>query len=260
MFESGPGGVGKSHIIKIIQSDTIKLLKLSGIFEPDDVIVLLTAPTGCAAFNIEGMTLHSASLLGRSKLTGYQSLSHDRADTLHLRLSKLKLIIIDEISMVGNTMLYDIHKRLNEILVQPDSIIFGNCSILAVGDLYQLPPVCQAPLFETMPTSEIACLYGSGSLWRDLFKMIELTEIIRQRGDNTFIDLLCHVRIAECTLADINLLKLHVITKDHPNYPAHALHVYRLNDIVDKRNRFMLNTLASEDQQYSINACDSASG
>ena len=57
VFLSSPSGVGKSHVIKLIHSDTLKLLKLSGVFEPDDVIVLLTAPTGVAAF---GMTLHSA--------------------------------------------------------------------------------------------------------------------------------------------------------------------------------------------------------
>ena len=79
VFLSGPGGVGKSHVIKLIHSDTLKLLKLSGTFEPDDVIVMLTAPTGVAAFNINGMTLHSALLLGRSKYSGFQPLSHDRS-------------------------------------------------------------------------------------------------------------------------------------------------------------------------------------
>ena len=57
MFLSGPGGVGKSHVIKLVHSDTLKLLKLSAAFEPD-VIALLTAPTGVAAFNING-TQHS---------------------------------------------------------------------------------------------------------------------------------------------------------------------------------------------------------
>ena len=60
VFLSGPGGVGKSHIIKLIYSDTLKFLRLSGTIEPDDVIVLLTAPTGVAAFNINRMTLQSA--------------------------------------------------------------------------------------------------------------------------------------------------------------------------------------------------------
>ena len=45
VFLSGPGGVGKSHVIKLIHSDTLKLLKLSGTIQPDDVTVLLTAPT-----------------------------------------------------------------------------------------------------------------------------------------------------------------------------------------------------------------------
>ena len=62
MFLSG-SGVGKSHIIKLIYSDTLKFLRLSGAIEPDDVIVLLTTPTGVAAFNVNGMTLHSAFLL-----------------------------------------------------------------------------------------------------------------------------------------------------------------------------------------------------
>ena len=69
VFLSSPGDV-----IKLIHSDTLKLLKLSGIFEP----ALLTASTGVAAFNISGMTLHSALLLGRSKYSGFQPLScHD---------------------------------------------------------------------------------------------------------------------------------------------------------------------------------------
>ena len=64
VFLSGPGGVGESHFIRLVLvSDTIRILKLSGVFEPDDVIVLLTAPTDVAAFNIGGMTLHSALLL-----------------------------------------------------------------------------------------------------------------------------------------------------------------------------------------------------
>ena len=74
VFLSGPGGVGKSHVIKLIQSDTIRLIKQSGSVEPDDVLVLLTAPTGVAAFNVNGMTLHSAFLLGKSRYGGFQPL------------------------------------------------------------------------------------------------------------------------------------------------------------------------------------------
>ena len=160
---SGPRGVGKSHVIRLIHSDTIKLLRLAGNIQPDEVTVLLTAPTGVAAFNINGMTLHSALLLGCSRYAGFQPLSHDQLNTLRSKLSKLMLVIIDEVSMVGCNMLLEIHKRLQQIKgVLPD-VMFGGVSILAVGDLYQLPPVGQPALFDTM-TDAYARLYGSGSL------------------------------------------------------------------------------------------------
>ena len=206
VFLSGPGGVGKSHVIKLIHSDTLKLLKLSATFEPDDVVVLLAAPTGVAAFNINGMTLHSALLLRCSKYGGFQPLSHDRLNTLRTRLSRLMLLIIDEVSMVGSNMLLEIHKRLQQIKGVTDDAVFGSVSILAVGDLYQLPPVGQAPLFSTVNDC-YAQLYGSGSLWVDHFIMLELTEVMRQRGDSAFSELLCRVRTNSCTADDIEILK-----------------------------------------------------
>ena len=74
VFLSGPGGVDKSHVIKLIFSNTLKFLRLSGAIEPDDVLVVLTAPTGVAAFNINCMTLHSVFLIGSGKYTGFQPL------------------------------------------------------------------------------------------------------------------------------------------------------------------------------------------
>ena len=259
VFLSGPGGVGKSHVIKLIHSDTLKFLKLSGIFEPDDVIVLLTAPTGVAAFNISGMTLHSALLLGRSKYSGFQPLSHERLNSLRSKLSRLMLVIIDEVSMVGSNMLLEIHKRLQQIKGVSDDAVFGGVSILAVGDLYQLPPVAQAPLFSTVSDS-YAQLYGSGSLWVDEFQMIELTEVMRQRGDSPFSELLCRVRTNSCTSDDIDTLKSRIIQSDAGSYPTQALHVYRLNVDVDSRNALMLDNLAPQSEQYTIKARDARAG
>ena len=54
VFLSGPGGVGKSHVMKLIHSGIIKLLTLSGAVEPGQACVLLTAPTVVAAYNIGG--------------------------------------------------------------------------------------------------------------------------------------------------------------------------------------------------------------
>ena len=196
--------------------------------------MLLTAPTGVAAFNISGMTLHSALSLGTSKYTGFQPLSHDKLNTLRTKLSKLALIIVDEVSMVGSNMSLEIHKRLQQIKGVTAEVLFGGVSILAVGDLYQLLPVGQPWLFSTVSDS-YAQLYKSGSLWVDEF---EMNEIMRQRGDSTFAEMLCRVRTANCTPADIDMLKSRESTADMPDYPNDTLHVhvYRLNVDVDSRN------------------------
>ena len=94
-------------------------------------------------------------------------------------------VIIDEVSMVGSNML----QRLQQIKGVSDDKVFGGVSILAVGDLY--PPVGQSPLFSTVSDC-YAQLYGSGSLWH--FLMLELTEVMRQRDDLAFSELLCRVR------------------------------------------------------------------
>ena len=74
-------------------------------------------------------------------------------NTLRAKLSKLVLLIIDEVSMVGANMLLEIHKRLQQIKAVLPHVMFGGVSILAVGDLYQLPPVGQPLLISTVNDS-----------------------------------------------------------------------------------------------------------
>ena len=96
--------------------------------------------TGVAAFNIQGKTVHSALLLGTSNVTT-QPLTQDKLNTLRTKLSNLQLLIIDELPMVGSNMLLQIHKCLQQLKVKGDDTTFGDISMLAVGDLYQLRPV-----------------------------------------------------------------------------------------------------------------------
>ncbi len=77
-------------------------------------------------------------MLGRSKCTGMQPLSNERVNTLRSKLSKLVLLIIDEVSMVGANMLLEIHKRLQQIKAVAPDLMFGGVSVLAVGDLYTI--------------------------------------------------------------------------------------------------------------------------
>ena len=90
----------------------------------------------------------------------------------------------------------------------------------------------------------------------DEFEMIELDEIWRQRGDTVFCELLCRVRTGDYTAEDLVVLKSREVSPDMPSYPNHALHVYKLNIDVDEHNNLMLNNLAPESEQYSINASD----
>ena len=63
VFISGPGGVGKSHVIDLLKNDTYRLLRHLPSVHPHDVLSLICAPTGTAAFNISGMTIHSTFLI-----------------------------------------------------------------------------------------------------------------------------------------------------------------------------------------------------
>ena len=176
LFLSGPGGVGKSHVISLIHCDTKKILSLSRKFEPIDITVLLTAPTGVAAFNIGGMMIHSALLLRTSSYGKEgEALASEKLNTLRSKLSNLQLIIIDEVSMVGSDMLLNVHKRLCQLKGASDCL-FGNVSVLAVCNLYQLPPVLQPNIYDPV-RNPLANLHGS--LWKDKFDIHELNEVMR---------------------------------------------------------------------------------
>ncbi len=244
VFLSGPGGVGKSHVIRLVHHETSRLLKcVPGLYEPGDLAVILTAFTGTAAFNIDGMTLHSAFSLPIGKKQ-YLPLSNDKLNTMRSRLSKLKLLIVDEVSMVGADTLYHIHRRLQDIMkAGQDDTCFGDISILAVGDLFQLQPVRQGHVFD-LPSDAYAKLYGS--LWQENFQLFELTQTMRQRDDMAFAELLGRVRTASCTAEDIATLKSREILPSDPNYPAQALHVFKTNAEVDVHNEQHLMQLQND--------------
>ena len=90
--------------------------------------------------------------------------------------------------------------------------------------------------------------------------MFELCEIMHQKDEIRFVEILCRMRKAECTPEDIEVLKSRAVTLNDSNYPNKALHVYRLNVDVDARNNLMLDSIGSADNQYCIKACDAVAG
>ena len=231
IFLSGPGGVGKSHIIKLVHHETSVLKQKSSNFQPNDIVVLLTAFTGTAAFEIDGMTIHSA--LGFTPNKDYVPLSSNKLNTIRMFLSKLLVLIIDEVSMVGSDFLYKIHRRLVEI--KGVEAPFGGVSVLAVGDLFQLPPVCQGQVFDD-PSIPLARL--EGSMWKSQFSLFELTQSMRQKDDIGFSELLGRVRLGKCSKTDYDVLMSRNI--EDTDHLANVLHVFSTNRAVDQHNHKML--------------------
>ena len=92
------------------------------------------APTGVAVINIGGNTINSGLAIAKNVFGDHLGpLSDERKCALRTKLSNLKLIVIDEVSMVSNLMLKHIHERLKEIFSTPDSVWFGGLSMVVVG-------------------------------------------------------------------------------------------------------------------------------
>ena len=180
---------------RAIYHTAIKTFSHSSV-NPELPTVLLMAPTGVAAINIDGTTVNTG--LGIPKETGAHlpAMSEKRKTQYRLNLKELKLIIVDEISMIGNITLLHIHQRLKDIFSSPE--LFAGISVIAVGDLYQLPPIKKKATFENYRIETFNLCHP----W-SVFKVTELTEIMRQKNDKGFTELLNRIRTASHTEDDI---------------------------------------------------------
>ena len=248
LFVTGGAGSGKSHLIKAIYHTAVKTFRCSTI-NPERPTVALMAPTGVAAINNNGTTIHTA--LSIPKESGYfaPKMCDQKRTQLRLTLPELKLIIVDEISMVANTTLLYIHQRLKEIFNTPNSELFARISFIAVGDLYQLPPIRRRAVFENYKNYTFNLCHP----W-SAFKMIELTEIMRQKDDKPFTELLNRFRTGTQTEADIQCIQSRSITHSDSNYPHDARHIWAENKPVDEYNATRLNQIPA--QQYTLTAID----
>ena len=237
LFITGGGGAGKSHLIKTIYHTAVKTFRHPPI-NPELPTVLLLAPTGVAAININGTTINTALAIPKEVGDNLPAMSDQKKTQFRLTLPYLKLIIIDEISMVANTTLLHIHLRLKEIFGTPSSLLFAGISIIVVGDLCQLPPIRRRLIFETYK-NDTHNLYHP---WK-VFKMIELDKIMRQKDDQAFIELLNRVRIAKQTEDDITVIQSRSVLPTDPSYPTDALHIWAENAPVDDYNKKKLDQL-----------------
>ena len=116
-FLSGGGRVGKSHLVKCLYQAALKYYNTRAGDDFHQVKILMLAPTGIAAYIIKGMTIHSSlAIPACQSLKTYKPLDSSRLNTLQCQLGGVKLIFLDEISMVGSTMFnVQINNRLKDI-------------------------------------------------------------------------------------------------------------------------------------------------
>ena len=235
LFLTGGGGVGKSHLLTTIYNSVTKVLSYKN-GHPDKKKILVLAPTGVASININGTTIHSGlSIPTKGKL---YPLNDKNKTNLRMKLANVELIIIDEISMVSSMLFRNIDMRLQEIYLCDKP--FGGKSIILCGDLYQLPPVQGKPVY-TYDTTYMQGLLGL-ELWRS-FVMAELTEVMRQKGNAMFINLLNQARLGTLDSEKLSVLKSRFISKNDKNYPSDIIHIYAENAPVDEHNSNMLDRL-----------------
>ena len=129
--------------------------------------------------------------------------------------------------------------------------IFGDISVIAVGDLFQLKPVMDSYIFMS-PTSGYLPL--ATNLWNENFNMFELHQIMRQAENKSFAELLNRIREGNQTDDDIAELKNQIIDVNPENYPWEVPRLFTTNEKVDSYNTSIIHR--SSNAVYTIKAKD----
>lgn len=145
VFLTGGASVGKSVVTRALFQALLKYYSHQVSQNPDNLHVLLCAPTGKAAHNINGSTVHAAFCIPAGQGFSYKPLDMQQLNTLRTKYMHLKVLVIDEISMVGQNMFNFVNLRLQEI--KGCTSLFGGVSVITVGDLFQLKPVYNSWIF-----------------------------------------------------------------------------------------------------------------
>lgn len=224
-FLSGNAGTGKTTFLKFIQANADKRL-------------IVAAPTGIAAINAGGVTLHSLFQLPFEPYTpnyeGHKILNHHvrfHRSKINL-LRELELLIIDEVSMLRADMLDAIDAILRRFRNTP--LPFGGVQMLFIGDLYQLPPVLQEQDEERLkPYYESPFFFHAHAMNGYELVHIHLKKIYRQE-EEVFINLLNRIRINQATSADLAILNkqfTHDSLAQHPQHIVLSTHNYKVDRI-----------------------------
>ena len=233
LFITGRAGTGKSTLLRIFRRSTQK-----------NVVVL--APTGVAALNVQGQTIHSLFGFPPRLLQSKDVRPNRRYKRLFMNLETL---IIDEISMVRADVMeaIDYALKLNRDSSEP----FGGVQLILFGDLYQLPPVVSSEQEKQFFTYQYASAYFFSAHALDTIdlEMIELQQVYRQDSRH-FLRLLEAIRNATVDYDELESLNERHIKEFHPGPDENYLTLAARNATVTKINTTALAENPNPEQLY----------
>lgn len=240
LFLTGKAGTGKSTFLRHIAATTKKKN-------------IILAPTGIAAINVGGSTLHSFFKLPFHPLLPTDSRYSPRniRDTLKYNTEKInilrevELIIIDEVSMVRADIIDFIDKVLriyNRNMREP----FGGKQLLLVGDIYQLEPVVREEDRKLLSPFYPDNFFFDAKIFQQMqLVSIELKKVYRQI-DPVFIDILDHIRTSQIRTTDLALLNKRVGAELNTGDSKLSITLSTRRDTVDYINQQQLDLLPGE--------------
>lgn len=203
VFLTGKAGTGKTTFLQNLRQTSAKKLAV-------------VAPTGVAAINAGGMTIHSFFQLSFAP-TVPGSLGQDSFYSVEKReiLQTLELLIIDEVSMVRPDVLDQIDLILRN--VKGSTYPFGGVQLLLIGDLSQLSPIVREDEWGILrPYYATPYFFSSQVLQKARFVRIELDYVYRQK-EQAFIDILNEVRNQRISTESLQLLNERYIPDFKPS-------------------------------------------
>lgn len=237
LFLTGKAGTGKSTLIRHFMATT-------------DRNVMVVAPTGIAALNVDGHTIHR--LFGFRPTTTLPDVTGGdyRPGRFTKTLARLQTLIIDEASMVRADVFDMIAAALQRFGPEPGTP-FGGVQVVLVGDLYQLPPVVaesEGHYFST--TYDTPYFFSANAFRRTEFPSVSLTTVFRQLGDDRMTAILNEIR--EGVL--LGHARAHLDARVDPDFipPDHEfwLTLAPTNRLVTARNRQQLERLPGEEMVH----------
>ncbi|MES2629541.1 MAG: helix-turn-helix domain-containing protein [Bacteroidota bacterium] len=235
IFLTGKAGTGKTTFLKNLRASALKKIAVA-------------APTGIAAINANGVTLHSLFQLpmgtfipddqlpadgqfyNRNFLARNTRMSNDKRRLLQ----EIELLVIDEVSMLRCDLLDAIDSILQR--VRKNRNPFGDLQVLFIGDLQQLPPVVQDREWDVLNRYYQTPFFFSSHAYQQLRPVyIELSKIYRQK-EESFIGLLENVRRNELSEQDLQLLNDRLnVTEAAEGEVTLTTHNYRADQINQER-------------------------